>query len=119
MSPPVSRRIITATLTPLDDEDRLHLPGLEAHLDDQYQAGIRKLLIAGTMGLMPLLPDQTWKDLVRSTARLNNGRFELLIGATDHSTTRMLQRIKFLNGIDKIDGVTVMTPCFLKFTVAQ
>ncbi len=119
MQSPVSRRLITATLTPLDEQDCLHVPGLEAHLDDQYRAGIRKLLIAGTMGLMPLLPDRTWMDLVRAAVDLNKGRFELLIGATDHGTTRMLQRIEFLNGIDGIDGVTVMTPCFYKFTPAQ
>lgn len=119
MPSPVSRRLITATLTPLDDQDRLHVAGLEAHLDDQYRAGIRKLLIAGTMGLMPLLPDQTWMDLVHAAVRLNKGRFELLIGATDHGTTRMLKRIEFLNGIDGIDAVTVMTPSFYKFTAAQ
>lgn len=119
MPSPVSRRLITATLTPLDDQDRLHTPGLEAHLDDQYKAGIRKLLIAGTMGLMPLLPDQTWMDLAQTAVKINKGRFELLIGATDHSTTRMLKRIDFLNGIDGIDGVTVMTPNFYKFTPAQ
>lgn len=119
MPPAISRRLITATLTPLDDHDRLHTDGLEAHLDDQHRAGIRKLLIAGTMGLMPLLPDQTWIDLVRVAVELNKGRFELLIGATDHSTTRMLQRIEFLNSIDGIDGVTVMTPSFYKFTAEQ
>lgn len=119
MASPVSRRLITATLTPLDNQDQLHLAGLEAHLHDQYRAGIRKILIAGTMGLMPLLPDQTWRELVKESVRLNKGRFELLVGATDHGTTRVLQRIEFLNGIDGIDAVTVMTPSFYKFTAAQ
>lgn len=119
MSSPISRRIITATLTPLNETDGLHVAGLEAHFEDQYRAGIRKLLIAGTMGLMPLLTDQTWSDLVQQAAQLNNNRFELLIGATDHSTSRMRKRIEYLNGIDGIDGVTVMTPSFYKFTPDQ
>ncbi len=92
------------------------MPGLEAHLYGQYRAGVRKLLIAGTMGLMPRLPDQTRMDPVQTAVQINLGRFELLIGATDHGTTRTHKRIEFLNSID---GVTVMTPGFYQFTAAQ
>jgi 4-hydroxy-tetrahydrodipicolinate synthase len=105
--------------TPLTDDDRLHVEGLEAHLEDQYRAGIHSVLMAGTMGMMPLLPDQTWRDLVTRSAELARGRFEILIGATEPALARTLGRIEFLNDIKGIDGVVTMTPSFLKFSQAE
>jgi dihydrodipicolinate synthase/N-acetylneuraminate lyase len=110
---------ITATGTPLTEDDRLHVEGLEAHLEDQHRAGIHSLLMAGTMGMMPLLPDQTWRDLVTRSVELGRGRFELLIGATEPGLARTLERIEFLNGVKGIDGVVAMTPSFLKFSQAE
>ena len=108
-------RIITAIGTPLDKSGRLHREGIEAHLADQAQAGIDSLLVAGTMGLMPLLRDQTWQDLVQTAVSLRRSRFELLIGAADTSTERVLDRIAFLNSFEAIDGVVVMAPGLIKY----
>lgn len=108
-------RIITATGTPLDQAGRLHREGVQAHLEDQARAGVDSLLVGGTMGLMPLLRDQTWRDLVQTAVSLGRSRFELLIGAADTSTERVLDRIAFLNGIEAIGGVVVMAPGLIKF----
>jgi 4-hydroxy-tetrahydrodipicolinate synthase len=112
-------KFITATGTPLTEDDRLHVEGLESHLEDQHRAGIHSLLMAGTMGMMPLLPDQTWRDLVTRSVELGRGRFELLIGATEPGLARTLERIEFLNGVKGIDGVVTMTPSFLKFSQVE
>lgn len=109
-------RFITALGTPLDEEDGLLLEGLDAHLADQARAGIDSLLVGGTMGLMPLLPDQTWRDLVLQAVGRSRGRFELLIGAADVSTARVFDRILFTNTIKGIAGVVVMAPGLIRFT---
>lgn len=108
-------RIITAIGTPLDQTGRLDREGVEAHLEDQAKACVDSLLVGGTMGLMPLLRDQTWQDLVQTAVSLGRSRFELLIGAADTSTGRVLDRIAFLNRIEAIHGVVVMAPGMIKY----
>lgn len=112
-------RFITAIGTPLTEDDRLHVEGLTRHLDDQAEAGIDSLLVAGTMGLLPLQTDTVWHRLIEHSVSLNRGRFEMLVGATDVSTPRALARIDFLNGVEGIDGVVIMAPGLFKFTPSQ
>jgi dihydrodipicolinate synthase/N-acetylneuraminate lyase len=53
--------LITAIGTPLDDEENLREEGLALHLDDQWQAGIHGILVAGSMGLMQMLRERTYE----------------------------------------------------------
>lgn len=112
-------RFITAIGTPLTEDDQLHLEGLARHLDDQAAGGIDSLLIAGTMGLFQLLTEKTWRDLVVNGIQLSRDRFELLIGVGDQSTARTLDRIEFVNRLDGLHGVVVLTPSFIKFSEKQ
>jgi len=109
-------RFITALGTPLTDDDRLHTEGLGRHLDDQAAAGIDSLLVGGTMGMMPLLTDDTWKNLLQQSIELGRGRFEMLVGATDISTSRAMDRVAYVNTLRGVDGVVVMVPGFFEFT---
>lgn len=111
-------RFITAVPTPLEEEDTLHAAGLSAVIADQLRAGIDGLLVAGTMGAMQLLSDETYHDLVLHSVREAGGRCELLIGAGDTSFSRTLQRIRFLNTLD-IDGVVVLAPYMSSPTQAE
>lgn len=112
-------RFITAIGTPLTEDDQLHVEGLDRHIDDQAEAGIDSLLVAGTMGLLPLQTDTVWHQLIEQSVALNRGRFEMLVGATDVSTPRALARIDFLNGVEGVDGVVIMAPGLFKFTPSQ
>ena len=110
--------LISATGTPLNDPEALHVAGLSQHLDDQWKHGINGVLVAGTMGLMQLLTEQTYRDLVRRSVEFSAGRGELLVGAGDCSFARTKERIEFLNEL-KIDGVVVLTPYFVRFAQAE
>lgn len=106
-----SVRLITALGTPLEGErDDLCVAGLEAQFDDQADAGVEGVLVAGTMGAMQMLTESTWASLVRASARLNRGRFELLVGVTDQSLARVLDRVRFVETVGGIDGVVALTP---------
>jgi 4-hydroxy-tetrahydrodipicolinate synthase len=115
MNPP---HIISALGTPLTESESLHTDGLAAHLADQWDHGIGGVLVAGTMGLMQLLSDQTYHDLVRRSVELSVSRGEVMIGAGDCSFARTKARIEFLNRF-KIDGVVVLTPYFVRFAQAE
>ena len=111
-------KLISAICTPLDDEGRLHSEGLRLHLDDQWQAGIDGVLIGGTMGLLQLLADNTWQDLVQQGAATCRGRGEVLVGVGDCSFDRTRGRIEAVDGLP-IDGVVVLPPYFLAFSSAE
>jgi 4-hydroxy-tetrahydrodipicolinate synthase len=107
--------LISAVGTPLTESESLHADGLAAHLEDQWKHGINGVLVAGTMGLMQLLTDETYQSLARHSVELSAGRGELLVGAGDCSFARSRARIEFLNGL-KIDGAVVLTPYFVRFS---
>ena len=105
---------ITALGTPLTEDERLLEQGLEIELARQWEAGISAVLAAGSMGVLQLLQDQTYQNLVRRVFDLSRGRGEIFVGAGDASFVRTRDRIEFLNG-HKIDGVLVLPPYFFPF----
>jgi 4-hydroxy-tetrahydrodipicolinate synthase len=115
-NPKTSPYFISAICTPLTESDELHEEGLSAHIGEQCEAGISGLLVAGTMGLMQLLSDQTYQNLCRRSIEINRGRTELMIGAGDASVARTLARVEFLNTLRGIDGVVVLSPYFIQFS---
>jgi len=108
-------RFIGALGTPLTEDESLHLAGLEAHLDDQWDAGIDGLLVAGTMGQMQMLADRTYQQLVEKSAELSAGRGEVMIGVGDASFARTRDRIELVNRYP-VDAVVVLTPYFVAFS---
>ncbi len=106
--------ICSAILTPLDDRERLHVDGLQEHLRDQAEAGIDAVLVGGTMGLMQLLTEKTYADLVRAACdSWTSG--EIFVGVGDTSLARTLQRIHIVNEF-KVDGVLALAPFFVQFS---
>jgi 4-hydroxy-tetrahydrodipicolinate synthase len=103
--------LISAICTPLKDDDTLHVDGLAAHLEDQWRHGIGGVLIAGSMGMMQLLDDATYRDLVRHGVEMSQGRGEILVGVGDTSLKRTLERIKYVEQF-KCDGIVVLCPFF-------
>ena len=110
--------LITAIGTPLAEEDSLHVEGLEAQISDQWNNGITGLLVGGTMGMMQLLSDAAYRDLVDRSIEFSVGKGEVLIGAGDASYARSRDRILFLNQ-KKIDGIVVLSPYLLRFSQAE
>jgi len=111
-------RLISALCTPLNDDGSLHVDGLAAHLDDQWRHGIAGVLVGGTMGLMQLLDDETYRELVHHSVRLARGRGEILVGVGDTSLTRTLSHIRYVEQFD-IDGVVVLSPYFYQLGQAE
>jgi 4-hydroxy-tetrahydrodipicolinate synthase len=105
---------ISAVGTPLDKSEALDSLALGQHLLDQHQNGIQGVLVAGSMGCMQLLSDQTYRDLAHQASAVCQGKLELLIGAGDCSFARTRGRIEFLNTL-RVDGVVVLTPYFFQF----
>lgn len=104
-------RMISAIGTPLDAEDRLHKDGLRLHIEDQWDGRADGLLVAGTMGMMQMLSDEAYQDLVRLSVEFSSGRGELMVGVGDTSLRRTLDRIEYVNKF-QVDGTVVISPYF-------
>jgi len=111
-------RFITAIGTPLTDNEGLFVEGLAAELADQWAHGVSGILVAGSMGGMQLLTDETYRQLVSRSVELSTGRGEILVGAGDAGYARTAQRIEFLNQFE-IDGVAVISPFFWEFNQVE
>lgn len=109
---------ITAMGTPLTADEQLHEAGLDAHMADQFNNGIKSYLMAGTMGLMQLLRDDTYKKLIERSVAWCAGKAELMIGAGDAGYARSRDRIELINKY-KVDGVVVLAPYFIQFSQAE
>lgn len=101
--------------TPLDQNEDLHAEGLRAHLQDQAEARVDGVLVAGTMGAMPLLTHSTYEQLVRASVEQWSCHGEVLVGVGDLSFARTMERIRFVNELE-IDGAVVLTPFFLQYS---
>jgi 4-hydroxy-tetrahydrodipicolinate synthase len=111
-------RLISALCTPLKDDETLDVAGLAVHLDDQWRNGISGVLIAGSMGLMQLLDDPVYRDLVQYGVGMAQGHGEIMVGAGDASFTRTLHRIQFVEQFN-VDGIVVLAPYFETFGQAD
>ena len=110
--------LISAVGTPLTSDERLHSEGLEAILSAQWASGIDGVLVAGTMGLLQLLREETYAQLVEESVPLCRGKGELLIGVGDAGFARTADRIRYTNRF-AIDGVVVVTPYLVRFQRAE
>lgn len=110
--------LISAIGTPLDAEEGLHAVGLAEHLERQWTANIDGVLVAGTMGLMQLLSNRAYQELVSQSAKCWNGRGELLVGVGDASYTRTVERIRAVNETP-VDGTVALAPYFIAFSQAE
>ncbi len=110
-----STRFISAIGTPVCPDHSLDHRAFEHHVEDQLQAGIHGLLIGGTMGLMQLLPDRTYVELVEAAGRVGRNRCEVMVGVGDTSFERTRQRIELTNR-QVLDAVVILTPYFYPFT---
>lgn len=108
-------QLINAICTPLESDGSLHTEGLAAHLEANWNSGIRGILVAGSMGLMQLLRDTTYRALVRESARLSQGRGEILIGIGDAGYHRTRERLDIVLEETReypVQGVVAVTPYF-------
>lgn len=111
----MSIEFISATCTLLDSQERLDRAGLETHLAHQWEYGASGVLLGGTMGLMQLLSDDTYRDLIAEGSRIAQGKLEILAGVGDTSLTRTKRRIEMISELP-IDGIVVLTPYFFPFS---
>ena len=112
------RGIIPPVVTPFKDDQELDLPRLKAHIDWQIENGVHGIFVLGTTGEFYAL-DEREKQIVIATAVAHcRGRSPVYAG-TGAETTREVVRLTKMAEKEGVEGVSVITPYFLKPTQAE
>jgi 4-hydroxy-tetrahydrodipicolinate synthase len=112
------RGIIPPLVTPLHPDESLDLARLKTHIDFLLTAGVDAIFVLGTTGEFYAL-DESEKQAVTATAVAHcRGRAPVYVG-TGAETTREVIRLTHMAEKEGADGVSVITPYFIKPTQAE
>jgi 4-hydroxy-tetrahydrodipicolinate synthase len=107
------RGIIPPLVTPFRDDEDLDLPRLRWLIDWQISSGVDAIFILGTTGEFYAL-DEAEKQAVTVTAVAHcRGRVPVWVGVSAESTREVL-RLTQMAQREGADGVSVLTPYFIK-----
>jgi 4-hydroxy-tetrahydrodipicolinate synthase len=84
-SPHPLRGVITAMVTPLDQDLALDRKGLERLIEHLIGGGVHGIFILGTTGEAPNLPYDVRSALIEQTCKLAGSRVPVIVGITDTS----------------------------------
>lgn len=102
----------TALGTSLNPDFTFCAEGMATQIEQQIEAGASGLLVLGSMGNMSYLRDSEYAKVVKCSVEAAKGRAPVLVGVTDISVGRVLDRVKALEGIDGIDGIVSTVPYY-------
>lgn len=102
----------TALGTPLDSSGNFCADSMTRQIEQQIEAGASGLLVMGSMGNEAYLCDCEYPKVAACSAKAAKGRVPVLVGVTDVSIGRVMDRIEALSGIEGIDGVVSTVPYY-------
>src|SRR4051812_47499837 len=112
------RGIIPPVVTAFTANEELDLPRLKAHIDWQIESGVHGIFVLGTTGEFYAFEERE-KQIVMATAVAHcRGRSPVYAG-TGAETTREVVRLTKMAEKEGADGVSVITPYFIKPTQAE
>ncbi len=102
----------TALGTPLNADFTFCKEGMREQIEQQIEAGASGLLVMGSMGNMSYLKNSEYPKVAKCAAEAARGRVPVLVGVTDVSVNRVMDRVKALEGIKGIDGIVSTIPYY-------
>jgi 4-hydroxy-tetrahydrodipicolinate synthase len=112
------RGIIPPVVTPFTADHELDLPRLRSGIDFQIGRGVHGIFVLGTTGEFYGL-DEAEKQAVVADAVKHVNRRRPVFAGTGAETTREVIRLTKMAEKEGADGVSVITPYFLKPTQAE
>ncbi len=106
----------TALGTPTNAQGELCAQSMANQIEQQVAAGASGLLVMGSMGVEAYLKNTTYPKVAACSAAAAKGRAPVLVGVTDVSIGRVMDRIEALKGIKGIDGVVSTVPYYAACT---
>lgn len=110
--------IIPPVVTPMTADEELDLPGLRRHIDFCLERGVDGIFVLGTTGEFYALDEAEKQRVIATAVEHVNGRAPVYAG-TGAETTREVLRLTKMAEKERVAGVSVITPYFLKPTQAE
>jgi len=110
--------IIPPVVTPMTADQEVDLPGLRKHIDYMLAKGVHGIFVLGTTGEFYALDEREKQAVVAEAVAHVNGRLPVFAG-TGAETTREVVRLTKMAEKEGANGVSVITPYFLKPTQAE
>lgn len=110
---PLFGRVMTAMVTPFDDEMRLDLKAAERLTNHLVSSGTTTLVVAGTTGESPTLDDAEKTELLKLVVERAKGKAKVIMGTGYNDTAKSIKasREAERNGAD---GLLVVAPYYNK-----
>jgi 4-hydroxy-tetrahydrodipicolinate synthase len=106
----------TALGTPLDENGNFVPGSMAEQIQQQVAAGVSGLLVMGSMGQMSYIKQSEYAKVAAESVKAAKGRVPVLVGVTDLSIHRVMERVEALKGIDGIDGIVTTVPYYSTVT---
>ncbi len=106
----------TALGTPLDENGNFVPGSMAEQIQQQVAAGVSGLLVMGSMGQMSYIKQSEYAKVAAESVKAAKGRVPVLVGVTDLSIHRVMERVEALKGIDGIDGIVTTVPYYSAVT---
>lgn len=103
--------IITALITPFDNEGRVNYEILRSHIEILIEGGVDALYPLGTTGEFPLLSQEERKKVAEEVVKAVRGRVPVVIQTGDDNIKVVEELILHAKSIGA-DGVAVVTPYY-------
>lgn len=110
--------IIPPVVTPMQPDQSIDLEGLKRVIDYQIAHGVHGIFVLGTTGEFYALDEAEKQRVVATAVAHVNGRRPVFAG-TGAETTREVIRLTQMAERERVQGVSVITPYFIKPTQSE
>lgn len=107
-------RIITAMVTPFDDENNVDFEKLKNLIDHLISTGTEGIVVGGTTGESPTLSRDEKLALYQNTVEFAAGRVPIIAGTGTNNTAETISFTQEVAQIEGIDAALVVTPYYNK-----
>lgn len=106
-------RVVTAMVSPFDDDSNLDYQSLEKLVEHLIDNGTSAIVVAGTTGESPTLDDAEKTNLLKTVVKLAAGRVKVIMGAGSNDTRKTIKSCQEAQA-NGADGLLVVAPYYNK-----
>ena len=112
----MNKGFYTALGTPVDKDFNVCTKSMANQVEQQIEAGASGLLVLGSMGCMSYQKNSEYPKIVKASVEAAKGRVPVLVGVTDVSINRVMDRVAAISDIKGVDGIVSTVPYYAAVT---
>jgi 4-hydroxy-tetrahydrodipicolinate synthase len=109
----IFKGILTALITPLDENDNIDFRTLQPLIERQIASGINGLVVAGSTGEGSSLSDEEYYELIKTAIDCSKGRISIIASTVGVSTVSVCEKVSILSSMD-INGLMCTVPHYIR-----